>query len=78
MSHTQTQQSFPLHENSARLTAIQVSRAEYEHIVAKLKLATELNRNVPAAAIFALMLATAFMFTGKPRNNGQGLINSLE
>jgi hypothetical protein len=42
--------SLPLPENSARLTAIQVARAEYEHIVAKMKLATALNRNVPAAA----------------------------
>jgi hypothetical protein len=42
--------SFTLHENYARLMAIQIERAEYEHIVAKMKLTTALNRNVPADA----------------------------
>jgi hypothetical protein len=42
--------SLPIPENAARLTAIQVARAEYEHLVARMRLATALSRNVPAAA----------------------------
>jgi hypothetical protein len=45
--------TLPLPENSARLTEIQVERAEYEQIVAKMKLSTALSRNVPAAADYS-------------------------